>query len=48
VNWKHPRDDGSVDRRVEILKVLANPKRLNIVKYLSRGAATVSAPGFLD
>ncbi|MGA2547844.1 MAG: metalloregulator ArsR/SmtB family transcription factor [Rectinemataceae bacterium] len=43
MNRKHPRDDGSVDRRVEILKALANPKRLNIVMYLSRGAATVSA-----
>ena len=40
---KHPLDDGSVNRRVEILKALANPTRLNIVMSLSRGAVTVSA-----
>lgn len=40
---KHPLDDGSVNRRVEILKALANPTRLTIVILLSKGAATVSA-----
>ena len=39
---KHPLDDESVDRRVEVLKALANPTRLNLVVFLSRGAATVS------
>jgi DNA-binding transcriptional ArsR family regulator len=39
---KHPLDDQSVGRRVEVLKALANPTRLNLVILLSRGAATVS------
>ena len=34
--------DDSVPRRVQVLKALANPTRLNIVMMLSRGAATVS------
>jgi ArsR family transcriptional regulator len=38
----HPLDDESVDRRVEVLKALANPTRLNLVMFLSRGSATVS------
>ena len=35
-------DEESVDRRVRVLKALANPTRLNLVIFLSRGAATVS------
>jgi DNA-binding transcriptional ArsR family regulator len=39
---RYPLDDESVDRRVEVLKALANPTRLTLVMFLSRGAATVS------
>jgi DNA-binding transcriptional ArsR family regulator len=39
---KSSLDDESVDRRVRLLKALANPTRLSLVMYLSRGAATVS------
>jgi ArsR family transcriptional regulator len=38
-----PQFDESVDRRVRVLKALANPTRLSLVIHLSRGTATVSA-----
>jgi DNA-binding transcriptional ArsR family regulator len=43
VKGKRLRADVSVERRVAILKALANSTRLNIVTFLSRDAATVSA-----
>jgi DNA-binding transcriptional ArsR family regulator len=42
VRRNNPLEKGSVDRRVRILKALANPTRLNIVLSLSKGAATVT------